>query len=111
MLTEKEVKKFLKEENNTIKRAVKEALVESIKEQVKYDSSGHIRTAVQDFVKEEIAPYVVEQLQKDKGAILKAVDDALASIGANLAAELKEKASKNLANSWDFDKVVKALFD
>ncbi len=95
-MTEDEMKEILNKNAERIKNAAVEAVIERVKEDLKYSMPEEIRNAIKGFMEAEIAPAVVKALQSQKGEILSAVKAASAQIGAALATQMVENATKQL---------------
>lgn len=109
-MTEAEMLEVLKENSERIKAASVEAVIEKVKSDLTYQMPTEIRSAVSQFMENEIAPAVVVSLQSQKGAILKSVEVAAAQIGAALAEKMVANASKQLVG-YRGGEILKKLVD
>lgn len=111
-MTEDDLKQFLDTNKTEIQRAVKEKMITSLLEQNRWEISGEIARAVQEFVAAEIVPEVKKYLADNKGPILEAAIAGAAQIGDTISKAIVERTAKKLkADSYEFRAVLKTLFE
>ena len=109
-MTEDEMLDVLKVNSDRIKKAAADAVVEKVKEDLKYNMPDVLHNAVRTFMEEEIAPSVTQALQSQKGAILGSVNEAAGQIGQAVADQLVANASKQLTG-YSGGEILKKLVD
>jgi hypothetical protein len=97
------------------KELIKESAMRTLNTAVADNLSWNIRdmmkSAVDDFITTEIMPEIKTLLTQNKQVFLDQLIAAVSEIGTELAKHMVEKAVKNMSNSWEFEKVTKALFN
>lgn len=103
-------KEVLEENKDAVKRAVKEAMLESVKQKFGWGLPDALKKTVDEFLKEEILPAIRADLLENKDAIVAAATDAVRGAPAEIGKALQEHLAKNLTDSWKLRKVTEALF-
>ena len=104
--------KGILEKNKEVLAAQIEAITkDQLKEAMEYQADEVVRDAVNNFMEKEIAPALKKQLKEYKAVVLAELATHLEKIIAELGKQMFEKAKKNMATSWEFGKIIKALFD
>lgn len=108
-MTEDELKKFLADNNESIKAEVHRKLVEGLVNQHQWEIRDNLSKTVNEFIAAEIAPGVKDFLQAEKGAILAASIEGARQICNKLTETMVKKASENMG-SYQFGELLKSLF-
>ncbi len=107
-----DINEFLETNKVEVQNAVKARIIEGLLSQHRWEISGEVAKAVQDFVAAEVMPEVKKYLQEQKGPIVQAALAGAAEIGENIAKALAMRAAKNLTHdSYQFRAVMKAVFE
>ncbi|MEQ8823792.1 MAG: hypothetical protein RIC14_05415 [Filomicrobium sp.] len=110
-MTEAELKEFLEESKNDIQAAVKQAAIERLLEQHRWDITDQISKAVSEFVAADIIPEVQKELASQKGVIVDTLIASFATLSDDLAKGLTKDTAKCVSDDWQRKKIIKALFD
>ena len=97
MMTEEELKAFMSDNAEAMKRAAIQACIDRVKQDIQYRMPDVVQAAVNEFMKNEIAPAVVEALKSEKDGIIAATTKAAAEIGDKLAKQMAKTAMENLS--------------
>lgn len=95
-MDEKQLKDFLAENQEAMKKAATEAVLDKIKQDMQWSMPKVVQDAVNQFMVDEIAPAVVEALKSEKDGIVASACEAVAQIGDELSKVMIEKASENI---------------
>ena len=95
-MTHEEMTIFLQENSERIKAAAADAMIDKIREDIRYGLPSEVKVVVNKFMVDEIVPEVRKALAGEKGAILASVSKAAAEIGDSLAKTMTENAMKNI---------------
>ena len=110
-MTADDLKTFLEENKESIQSAVKAKMIDSLLANHRWEISGEISKAVEEFVAAEIVPEVKKYLAEQKGPILQAAISGAAEIGDTLAKAIVSRTAKKLnAEGYEFRQVLEALF-
>ena len=109
-MTPEFVKEVIEESGADIKQAVRDQVISSVSSTLKWNIDDHVRGIVQKFLEEEIKPETLKILTKNKGTILKAVENSLDGISDEISGTLTKKAVENLSSSYNTRDLVKAVF-
>ena len=109
-MTEDQLKKFLADNDESIKAAVKQKMIDKLLEDYRWDIGDQVSKIVNEFIATEIAPTIREHLQSEKGAIMEAAIKATAGISEAVATTMIAKAKENI-DSYQFRSIMKALFE
>jgi hypothetical protein len=99
----------LKDNKEQIKAAVTQQLIERITSQYRYDIPEAIQKEVDAFVLEEVLPEIRKQLIANKAAIVEGATAVALSIGSEVAKAVQAQIAKNMASSYNLNKVFEAL--
>lgn len=91
------VQSIIEESTEAIKETAKRKIVETVSDQIGWSAREVVAAEARKFVEEEIAPEVAKYLAGERGAIVKAVQEASDEIGAALKARLVESAVETLS--------------
>jgi aspartokinase len=111
MIKTEELVKMLEENEQEIKEHFVEEVKKIISSKVEYGLGAEIRSLVETFVAEEVAPEVKSTLFEAKPAIMKAVVKMGESMSAEIAASLMKDLQENLKQSYSRKKLWEAMFD
>ena len=95
-MTHEEMTIFLQENSERIKAAAVDAMIDKIRENIRWGLPSEVQDVVNKFMVDEIAPEVSKALAGEKGAILASVAKAAAEIGDGIAKAMTENAMKNI---------------
>lgn len=95
-MTEDDLKKFLDENKDAVLAASRTAILEKIKDSMKWSLPDSVHQTVNEFLAKEIAPEVGKMLMDQKGAILDAARKSAAALSDELAKRMMEKVTKEL---------------
>lgn len=109
-MDEASLKEFLEANAESIKATVKEAAINKLLEQHRWNISEQISTVVNAFVKDQVIPEVTAALAENKGMIVEAAISAVANIGKDLSEALTLSAAKNVKDDWKRKDICKAIF-
>lgn len=109
-MTEDDLKKFLEDNSEEIKRTIKQKMVERLMQDHSWELSKHIGKVVSDFVAAEIVPDVQTHLMSMKGEITAACVKSLAKISDDLASSLAKDAAENIGTGYKRTQILKAIF-
>jgi hypothetical protein len=87
-----------------------DSLKTQVQNQIGWQMGNQIETACAEYFKENILPELKAELESKKGEILLAISQSCVDIGVAISKSLVEKATKNLASSWNSSKITEALF-
>lgn len=107
-MTEEELTKFLANNREAVLEATRAAVIEKVKDSVKWGLPDSVHQVVLDFFKNEIAPEVGKLLLDQKGVILDAAKQSAVALSDELAKRMMETVTKNL-DGYRTEKVFKAL--
>jgi hypothetical protein len=110
-MTEDDLKQFLADNKADIQDAVKRAAIDRLIAQHSWNISEQIRQAVNDFIAKEVIPDVQAHLSEYKGALVSGVIAGLSTLSDDLAKGLATDAAKTIGDSWQRQKIIKALFN
>jgi hypothetical protein len=110
-MTEADLRDFLNDNKDAIQAEVKKRAIERLLEDHKWDISGQVSKAVNDFVAADIIPVVAAELATQKGAIISAVVASMADLSDTLAKGLAADAAKNIATEYERKKIIKAIWN
>jgi hypothetical protein len=99
----------LKENKAQIKEAVTKQLIERITSQYRYDIPEAIQKEVDAFVLEQVMPEIRKQLLLNKDAIIEGATAVALGIGVEVAKAVQAQIVKNMASSYNMQKVMEAL--
>lgn len=95
-MTEEELTKFMNDNREAVLQATRSAVIEKIKDSVKWTLPDTVHVVVGDFLKNEIAPEVGKLLLEQKGVILDAAKKSAVALSDELAKRMMETVTKNL---------------
>lgn len=101
----------LKENAESIKRHVREQIMNGITRQFQWELPEVIKKQVSKFMEEEIAPEIQKQLINDKAIIVDAATVAVQGIALEVAKGLQKAVADQMAHAWGRSKIAKALFE
>jgi diphthamide biosynthesis methyltransferase len=104
-----DVKKLISTEN--IKNKIAQDLEEDIVRKITWKLDSELSEAIEIFVKEEIAPTVMEELMGKKEEIITQLKEDVIKIVVAIGETLVATAIKNLDSSWKVKKIVEELFN
>ncbi len=107
---EDQIQTLIKNALPEMQKQVLEETKRSLAWAVSNELSKETQTAVSQFIKDEIAPEMQNYLQKHKAAILEGVLSALDGIIKEVSTAILAKAKANLAQSYQRDRIVEAIF-
>jgi hypothetical protein len=99
----------LKENKDQIKAAVTKQLIERITAQYRYNIPESIQKEVDAFVLEEVLPEIRKQLALNKDAIVEGATAVALTVGSEVAKAVQAQIAKNMASSYNVQKVFEAL--
>lgn len=108
-MTEEELNKFLDDNKNAILTASKNAIIDKITEQMKYQLPNIVGETVSTFMKDEIGPEISAYLKDQKGPILEAAKKSAREIGDAVSKKMTEQAVKQL-EGYAANSIFKSLF-
>ncbi len=100
----------LEENKDTVRAAVRDALLEGVKRQFAWELPEAVKKAVQEFVAEEIIPAIKADLEANKDTFVTAATDMVRGAPAEIGKAMQEQLAKNLTQSWTLRKIVEACF-
>lgn len=100
---------ILDENREKVRAAVRDTLLESVKQQFKWEVPEAIRKEVSDFIATEVIPDVRAELMKNKAAFVDAATEIAKAAPIELAKAMQQKVAENLTNSWKLKKVIEEL--
>jgi len=106
-----DVKGILERNKETLANQIEAITKEQLKEALEYQANDIVAEAVNEFLEKEIAPTLLKQLKEQKAVILAGLAEGLEKVVAEFGKVMFQKAKKNLANSYDFKKIIQTLFD
>jgi flagellar motor switch protein FliG len=109
-MADDEIKSLIKNALPEIKETMLEEMKRSLAWSVGNQLSEHTKTTVEKFVKEEISPEMAKYLQEQKPAILASVLESLDGIIKEVSLAIVSKAKSNLAQGYQRDRIVEAIF-
>ncbi len=93
---------------------VRERLVVEVEDQLvaslRYQIQDEIKKYTSEYVKNELMPTLVADIDANKAALLEEMQEAIDSCFSAAAKAMKEKAEANLEQSWNLKKVVEGMF-
>lgn len=95
-MTEAELTKFLEDNKDAVLAATRAAVIEKIKDSMKWSLPDTVHTTVADFLKTEIAPDVSKMLADQKGVILEAAKKSAVALSDKLAQEMMKVVTESL---------------
>lgn len=107
-MTEQELTDFLEKNKADIFEASRVAIIERIKDSMKWSLGDAVHTVVANFLKDEIAPEVAKMLAAEKDGILLAAKKSASALSNALAEKMMEQAVKSL-DGYRAEEVFKAL--
>lgn len=99
----------LRDNKEQIKAAVTKQLIERITAQYRYDIPEAIQKEVDAFVLEEILPEIRKNLTLNKDAIVEGATAVALTVGTEVAKAIQAQIAKNMASSYNMNKVFEAL--
>lgn len=111
LLTEAQTKEIV---NGAIEK-IKESVVNEATNQAIWTTKDEIGKSIRDivstFVKEEIAPGILLELNKNKSLIIEAAVVSAQSLAETLAKGMADSLAENLGTSYKRDRILKSLFE
>ena len=95
-MTADELKVFLDENSNAIKKAAQDAIIQRVQDNLRWNMPETFSEIVNQFLKDEIAPAVKAALMDEKGAIIAAMTEAASGIGDALAKAMVKQSAETL---------------
>jgi len=108
---EKEITEILESEKEDIKKAVNEQIKQAIITNIKWNLDKFISPIVDEFVKKEIEPEIINVLIESKPVILEQLKNGVVSVCSEIAKTMYTKAESNLKKSYHVSDMLKKLFD
>lgn len=99
----------LRDNKEQIKVAVTKQLIERITAQYRYDIPEAVQKEVDAFVLEEILPEIRKQLVLNKDTIVEGATAVALTVGSEVAKAVQSQIAKNMASSYNLQKVFDAL--
>ena len=96
-MDENDLKKYLDENQDRIKEAAVTAIMEKIKEDLRWGLPDECQVVVNTFMTEEIAPAIKDALANQKGEIVNSVIKAASQISDEIAKKMVEQAAENMS--------------
>lgn len=109
-MDEKALKEFMAENQDAMKKAAADAILEKIKQDISWRMPDVVQTAVNEFMEDEIVPAVVKVLKSEKIGIIASAAKAASEIGDHLSKTMIENAVKNVEGYRGGD-IIKKLFE
>ena len=109
-MTEDEMKAFLSDNSERIKAAAVDAMIDKIRDNIRYGLPSEVHDVVSKFMKDEIAPAVADALKGEKSAIIASAVKGASEIGDALAKTMVENAVKNMTG-YRGGEIIKSLFN
>lgn len=109
-MADDEIKSLIKNALPEIKETMLAEMKRSLAWSVGNQLSEHTKTTVEKFIKEEISPEMAKYLQEQKPAILASVLESLDGIIKEVSLAIVSKAKSNLAQGYQRDRIVEAIF-
>lgn len=103
-------KEVLEENKEAVKQKVKEAMLDAVTRKFSWEVPEQINSIVSEFITEEIAPALRDELMENKNAIVESATTIVSGIPAELGKALQEHLAKNFTDSWKLRKVTEAMF-
>ena len=107
-MTEQELAKFLEDNREAVMKASRDAIIEKIKDSMKWSLPDAVHQTVTEFLKTEIAPEVGKMLVAEKEMILGAARKSAAALSNTLAEKMMLAVTTNL-DGYRAEEVFKAL--
>lgn len=107
-MTQAELRYFLKKNKDAIFEATRAALIEKVKDSVRWNLPDTIQATINTFFKDEIAPEITKLLLEQKGVILAAATKTAAELSNKLGEKMLEQVVKGL-DGYRAEEVFKAL--
>ncbi len=107
-MTEAELTEFLDKNKDAILEASRAAIIEKIKDSMKWSFPDAVSKTVTAFLTTEIVPEVQKLLAEQKGVIVAAAKKSAAALSDKLAEKMMEQVVKNL-DGYRAEEVFKAL--
>ncbi len=111
MLTAEQINGAVAEAMPNVLAGLKREISERAINQARDAALEAIRKAVTEWVTAEIVPELQKALIEGKQGLIATVPAMTQAITEQLSAALKDSLTKRLENSWERQKVFKALFD
>lgn len=89
-----------------VKEQIKKQIIDGLTWNLREEVAKIVKETIETDMKEEIKAIIIEQ----QPLILDELRNALAKISAQIGNQLVEKATSNLAHSWNASKVFEAVF-
>ncbi|MBB6424981.1 hypothetical protein [Sphingopyxis sp. JAI128] len=99
----------LDENRESVRAAVRDALLDGVKRQFQWEVPEAVRKEVADFIATEVIPDLRAELVKNKAAFIDAATELAKAAPIELAKAMQARMAENLANSWKLKKVVEEL--
>ena len=108
-MTEEFFTNVLEENKDSVKAAVREALLAGVKRQFEWEIPEAVKKCVADFITEEIVPSIRAELEANKSEFVEAATVMVRSVPVEIGKAMQVQVAKSLTNSWSLKKVVEAL--
>ena len=99
----------LDDHRDTVKAAVKEALMSGIKRKFEWELPNAVSSAVDEFIKAEVVPEIRAQLTADKDVFVNAAIEMVKSVPVEIGKALQLQIAKNLTSSYKLEALIKAV--
>ncbi len=107
-MTEQELTEFMEKNKAAILDASRAAIIEKIKDSMKWSLPDTVNQTVNSFLTNEIAPEIGRMLKEQKGVILEAAKKSAVALSDKLATTMMEQVTKSL-DGYRAEEVFKAL--
>lgn len=106
-----DVKGILEKNKEMLVAQLETITKEQLKAAMEYQANDVVREAVNEFMEKEIAPALKKQLKEYKAVVLAELAVHLEKIVAEIGKKMFEVAKENMASSYKFQQMTKALFE
>ena len=102
---------ILEQNKSAVREKVKEALLESVGNEFKWELPLALKEIVNEFIKDEIIPEVKKELFENKDQIVESCTSIVRAVPAEIGKAMQEKLAETLTSSWKLKGVTDALFN
>ncbi|MES2752775.1 MAG: hypothetical protein V4661_15510 [Pseudomonadota bacterium] len=93
----------------SVREAVKETILNSVKQQFQWELPETVKKVFSDFITEEVVPEIRAELEANKAAFVDAATEIARTAAAEVGKALQKQIAENLTKSWNLRNVVEAL--
>ena len=100
---------ILESNKEEVRSTVRNALLDGVKKQFEWELPQAVRTAVAEFITEEIIPEIKAELEANKNAIVDAATEMVRGAPVEIGKAMQAKVAESLTHSYNLRKMMEAI--